>query len=181
MYGSDIEPVFFDIGFDFYNDRKKFKATFFGASVTEELDASPLGKLKGKVDIIWAAKLVHLFDREHQIEVSARLVALLKPQPGSMFVGSQNGLPDARELPLPSQVFQNASLGSTFFMGNANTIKEDWEELAKRTGTKWTVESTLLDLRTSGRHEDDGSEYKKRTGYNLQWTATLIEPAKAKM
>ena len=39
----------------------------------------------------------------------------------------------------------------------------------------WEVEAWLVDLRTLGLHRDDGSEYAKYTGYNLQWTATLLE------
>ena len=65
----------------------------------------------------------------------------------------------------------------TFFIGNVETIKEIWTEVGKRSGTKWNVDARLLDLRSIGLHEDDGSMYKKKTGYNLQWTATLIEPS----
>lgn len=58
-------------------------------------------------------------------------------------------------------------------MANAEALKEMWNEVAELTGTRWAVDSRLFDLRTIGLHKDDGSEYKRRTGYNLQWTAAL--------
>ena len=174
MYAFDIEPQFFDLGFQFYNDADRWKGEFFAANGLEELDASSLGQLKGKIDIIWSPKFLHLWDRPHQIEVAARMVSFLKPQPGSLFCGSQNGLPEAEEAPIAEGAF--AGQQKSFFLGNADTIKEIWNEVAARTGTEWNVESRLLDMRTLGMHKDDGSPYKKRTGYNLQWTATLLGP-----
>ena len=173
MYAFDIIPGYFDIGYDFYNDRERFKGKFLTADGLKPLDETPLGNLKGSIDIIWSPKFLHIWDRETQIAVAAKLVALLKPQPGSMFVGSQNGLPVAEEIPISGDL---PGLGKSFFTGNADSIKEMWTELAAQTGTKWNVEARLFDLRTIGLHEDDGSEYKRKTGYNLQWTATLLEP-----
>jgi len=173
MYGFDIEPGFFDIGFDFYGDRTRWAGDFFEADATKPFEQSKLGELKGQLDIIWCPKFLHLFDREHQIELAARLVELLRPVAGSMFVGSQNGLPESEELP-----FKNGSFGTTqkgIWMANADEIKAMWGEVAERTKTKWDVEARLLDLRTIGLHKDDGTFYKTKTGYNLQWTATLLE------
>lgn len=175
MYGFDIEKRFFDIGFDFYQDRDRWQGEFFAADGTKHLDSSRLGKLKGQVDVVWCPKYLHLYDREHQVQVACNLVQLLRRQAGSMFVGSQNGLPEPEEVPLNGQGFEGQQ--ETFFIGNSETLKEIWAEVARRTGTRWNVDARLLDLRTIGLHKDDGSLYKKKTGYNLQWTATLIEPS----
>ena len=176
MYGFDIEPRFFDIGFDFYNDRDRWKGSFFAANALQEFDSSSLGDLKGKIDIMWSPKFLHIWSRSRQVDVAARLVALLKPQPGSLFVGSQNGLPEPEELPMPMTNGSFEGQQDTIYMGNADSIKDMWDEVAERTSTKWNLESRLLDLRTIGMHRDDGSYYKKKTGYVLQWTATLLEP-----
>lgn len=45
MHGFDIEPGFFDIGYDFYRDRDSFKATFFTADVQGDFDGNPLRQL----------------------------------------------------------------------------------------------------------------------------------------
>lgn len=100
MYAFDIEPRFFDVGYDFYNDRDHFKATFMTVDGTKAIDETPLRDLKGKLDIIWCPKFLHLFNRAGQIETAARLIQLLKPQAGSMFVGSQNGFPEPNETPI---------------------------------------------------------------------------------
>ena len=174
MYGFDIESRFFDIGFDFYNDRDKFQGTFLAADASKDLAMTALAPLVGKVDVIWCPKFLHIFHREHQVEVAANLIQLLRPRAGSLFVGSQNGLPDPEELAIAGNAFVRQQ--ATAFMGNAETIREIWAEVAKRTGTKWDLQAQLLDLRTLGLHKDDGSVWAKKVGYNLQWTATLIEP-----
>lgn len=171
MYGFDIEDRFFELGYDFYGDLDRWRGDFFAADGTKPLGSSPLGKLKGEVDVVWCPKYLHLYDREHQVEVACNLVQLLRPRAGSMFVGSQNGLPEPEEVPLQGRTFNGQG---TFFMGNAETLKEIWAEVAARTGTKWDLDARLLDLRTVGLHTEDGSQYKRKTGYNLQWTATLI-------
>lgn len=125
----------------------------------------------GKLDVIWCPKLLHLWDRPTQIKTAAKLVALLKPQAGSIFAGSQNGHPMPQDIFVPERTFGTASL----WMGNAHTLKEDWAEVARLTGTEWDVQTRLLDLRTIGMHEDDGTLYRKLTGYNLQWTATMVK------
>lgn len=175
MYGFDVEEKFFPIGYDFYQDRETFRGTFFAADGWQDFSKSRLGELEGKMDIIWCPKFLHLFDRPHQIILASRLVALLKPQPGSMFVGSQNGYPGTLSVPIAPGTFVGQQ--DTFFMGDEEAIREMWEEVAGTTGTKWDLQARLLDMRTIGLHVDDGSDYKKRVGYNLQWTATLLEPA----
>ena len=166
MCGFDIASGFFDISYKFYNDKDRFKGRLFAADIFDDSPESPLNQLDGTLDIVWAPKFIHLFDKATQVEVAARLVKLLKPQPGSLFGASQNGLPEAEEVQLPG--------GRTAFLGNANTAKELWSQVEERTGTRWHFESRLLDLRTIGMHKEDGSEYKRKTGYNLQWTATML-------
>ncbi|EMC98103.1 hypothetical protein BAUCODRAFT_32104 [Baudoinia panamericana UAMH 10762] len=169
MFAFDIEPTFFDLGFDFYNDRDKWQGHFIDADGTKPIDETPLKDLKHAVDIVWCPKFLHLFDRQGQIDNATRLIEMLKPQPGSIFAGSQNGLPETQDV-----TYANSRMGTgyrTIWMANAKAVEEMWNEVARKTNTTWDVQARLLDLRTIGMHEDDGSEYKRKTGYNLQWTA----------
>lgn len=170
MYGFDIEPAFFDLSYELYRDKEHFEATFLTADARSDLADTPLQSLMGKVDIIWCPKLLHLWDRLTQIKTAASLVALLNPRADSIFAGSQNGHPTPQDVPIAARTHGTPTL----WMGNAETLKEDWAEVATLTGTQWNVEARLLDLRTIGMHQDDGTPYKKKTGYNLQWTATMI-------
>ncbi|KAI9713981.1 MAG: hypothetical protein M1820_000711 [Bogoriella megaspora] len=171
MYGFDIESRFFDISYDFYSDRDRFRGKLLEADVFKS--QSPLNNLEGQMDIVWCSKFMHLFNRETQIDVAVRLIKLLKPTPGSMFVGSQNGCEIDYEISLPNDGFHAQTRG--FWLGNKEGIEKLWKEVSELTGTRWEVEARLFDLRTVGMHKEDGSEYKKRTGYNLQWTCTRVD------
>lgn len=168
MYGFDLEEEFSDIGFDLFNDGQKWEGQFFQADAMKAFEETKLGTLVGKMDIVWCAKFVHLFDRAGQIDMMSRLVSLLKPQAGSMFVGSQNGFPGGKEVKIADgKRFANQT--DRFLLADAPEVREMWREVAERTGTDWEIEARLLDMSTIGLHEDDGSPYKKLTGYNLQW------------
>ncbi|KAF2231473.1 hypothetical protein EV356DRAFT_506853 [Viridothelium virens] len=177
MYGFDVEPRFFDLSFDFYNDRSSFQGKLLEADIFKS--QSPLKDLEGQMDIIWCAKFMHLFNRDTQIAVAARLIKLLKPAPGTMFVGSQNGFPVDYEVPLSTGGQYSRVKG--FWLGSKEGMEKLWKEVSDETGTKWEVDVRLLDLRTLGMHQDDGSEDKRRTGYNLQWTCTRVDGKHALM
>ncbi|KAF7192322.1 Methyltransferase adrK [Pseudocercospora fuligena] len=148
MYGFDIQSEFFDIGYDFYKDRNSFKAHFFPADVVKDFSESELASLAGQIDIICLGQ-------------------------ESMFLGSQNGYPGGHDILIRDGSQRILPQSDRIFLGDAEQIKEIWTEVGEKTNTKWKVESRLLDLRTIGLHDDDGSPYKKFTGYNLQWTATM--------
>ncbi|KAF2151566.1 hypothetical protein K461DRAFT_294469 [Myriangium duriaei CBS 260.36] len=171
MNAFDVETAFFDIGYDFFRDKQKFKARFVHVNFVDEKDQS-LDKFKGNIDIIWAAKFVHLFDHEHQIQAVIKLIRVLKPQAGSMFVGSQNGFPGSMDAPIgdPKPGFQ-----STIKLHDEDSIRALWKEVEARTGTRWDVEAKLIDMRTIGMHKDNGTEYTRRTGYNITYIAILQE------
>ncbi|GAB7349505.1 hypothetical protein MBLNU459_g0213t1 [Dothideomycetes sp. NU459] len=198
MYGVDIEPAWFPIAYDFYRDRDSFKGHFLhadilaAATVAHDDAGSPFAPLCGAVDILWAAKFLHLFSRTGQINAVERLMPLLK-RPGGIIVGSQNGLPEAADIPvvtelsaaLPGAAIAAAAAAAaaakgdeqqqkTIWLADPAAFRAMWDEVAARTGTKWHVDVGLLDLRTIGLHKDDGSLYKKRTGYTLQFTCTLL-------
>lgn len=172
MYGFDLEPEFFDIGYDFFRDQETFRGSFMKVDAGQDFSETPLTNLVGKMDVIWCAKFIHLYDYDDQIAMASKLVRLLKPQPGSMFVGSQNGFPGGRQMKL-SGAGSMGSKTSSIFMNDVDHLKQIWKEVSKRTGLDFDVEVTLLDLRTIGRHKDNGSEYHKIIGYNLQYLITI--------
>ncbi|KAI9683514.1 MAG: hypothetical protein M1822_006054 [Bathelium mastoideum] len=172
MYGFDIESRFFDISYDFYKDRETFQGKLLEADVFKT--QSPLKDLEGQLDIVWCAKFMHLFNRSTQIAIAVRLIKLLKPVPGSMFVGAQNGYVVDYEVPLPNGGLYSQAKG--YWLGSKEGLEKLWKEISEETGTKWEVDVRLIDLRTVGMYQDDGTEdSKRRTGYNLQWTCTRVD------
>ncbi|KAK4493743.1 hypothetical protein PRZ48_014928 [Zasmidium cellare] len=172
MYGFDFEPEFFNIGYDFFQDRATFRGSFLEVDATKDFSETELRDLSGKVDVIWCAKFIHLYDWDDQIEMASKLVRLLKPQPGSLFLGSQNGFPGGRSMSLKGSGMK-VSKSNMGFLNDVDHLKEIWEEVGKRTGLDFDVEVTLLDLRTIGWHKDSGSDYHKTIGYNLQYLITM--------
>ncbi|KXS99522.1 hypothetical protein AC578_4262 [Pseudocercospora eumusae] len=148
--GFDIQSGFFDIGFDFCKNCNTFKAHFFPTDVVKDFSESELASLRGQIDIICQQPIM-----------AAKSVSLLKPRPGAMFLGSQNGRPGVHDVLIKEGSQRMLPQSDSIFLGDTDQIKEIWAEVGENTGTKWEVESTLLDLRIIGLHDDDGSLYKK--------------------
>lgn len=156
IHGFDVEPSFIAASYNYYRDRSKFHAKLITADFFNDSDNAPLKQLEGKMDIIWAAKFVHLFDRQMQIEVLVQLVKYLKPKPGSMLCASHNGLPNAQEVNVTQPEGGSVLRTPTFLMGNKETSKEIWAEVERRSESKWDFACELIDLRTIGWHKEDG-------------------------
>lgn len=52
-----------------------------------------LTELRGRISVIHASFLFHLFNEEKQFELGKRLAVLLDPRPGSIIFGSHSGMP----------------------------------------------------------------------------------------
>ena len=90
--------------------------------------------LRGGVDVINMCQILHQFTREKQVEACECLVALGRAKYGTMIVGCQVGKAEAEAVE-----HQTANL----FMQSPPAWKEMWEEIMKKTGTKWRVECEL--------------------------------------
>jgi hypothetical protein len=67
LYGFDLEPGFFGLGYKlFRDDAKTFPATFVSGDLgmTDEGWAAGeiVGMVKGKVEVVWAGSLLHFWD-----------------------------------------------------------------------------------------------------------------------
>lgn len=89
------------------------------------------------MDVIWAAAFIHLFGLEKQIVVCMRIVEILRAEKGSVVFGRQVGGVKGRE------VREEANVGGVMMRHDPETFKEMWEEVGRRTGTKWRVEASL--------------------------------------
>lgn len=168
MYGFDVHKGLIDVGYDLFQDRDTFKGDLFRHDFLDKEDHA-LDHCRQKMDIILAAKFVHIWDHEHQIDRTIDLIKLLKPEPGVMFMGTQNGFPGTLDVPLtkPPPGFQ-----STFRLQDEESMRGLWKVVEERTGTKWELEVKLIDLRGIGMHKDDGTEFNRQIGYNIVYLAT---------
>ncbi|KAL1969667.1 hypothetical protein VTN77DRAFT_8220 [Rasamsonia byssochlamydoides] len=100
MYGIDIEPAFFQLGYELFHDADTLEASFLEADLIKPQFPLPsLEPIQGRIDVVSAQSLFHLFNLEGQKIVARHLVGLTKPGPGAMIAGRQIGAIQAREGP----------------------------------------------------------------------------------
>lgn len=90
-YATDLEPSFWDIGCELFNDSAAAKPYFFPgdifsdefATISQDEGApssnkpSSLNDLRGWVDYVWTGSFFHLFSLEQQIIVAKKLFSLV--------------------------------------------------------------------------------------------------------
>ena len=135
MYGIDIEPAFFDLGYELFRDKEKMHATFISADLTTSVLPS-VGLLEAKFDIISVQSFFHLFALEEQVSAATHLTRLTKPIPGSIIVGRQLGLMEARES-------QGLTPESTTFLHNPDSFTRFWQVVGAATSSKWKVHTEV--------------------------------------
>lgn len=137
LYGTDLRPEFWELGYDLYRDKDRLKASFLVGDVFDP--SSELGKLDGTVDVIHAGSFFHLFSYEQQIVVAKRIIKLLKPVEGSLLVGRQVGNLNPGAL--------QSSDGRILYRHNEESWAGFWRDVSERTGVKFEVESKLEDAK----------------------------------
>ena len=144
MYASDISAELWELGFELFRDRKKMGASakFLKADIFDQ--ASDLRQWDGRMDIIIACQLLHLFDWEKQLVAMKRIVGFSRP--GSVLIGYQRAQMRAREIVRP--------WGRMYFH-NSETFRQIWREVESATGSRWSVEVSLVDLSEWGMEEED--------------------------
>lgn len=138
LYGADIEPAFWDLGYELFKDRSTFRARFVEASLLEE-SPSLLETTKGPVDIVYLGSVLHLWDWDAQVVAAKNIISLTKV--GSEVFGAQLGCDEGVAIPTG---WKNNS--GTIFYHDGETFKELWKQAAKETGSEWTMETEIKDL-----------------------------------
>ncbi|KAL9095564.1 MAG: hypothetical protein Q9165_001996 [Trypethelium subeluteriae] len=124
LYGSDLRPDFIELGYELFLDKQTFGATFLPADIFDP--NSDLKQLDGTIDIIQTSSFFHLFDRDTQIRLAKRVVALLKPQKDSLIFGRQVGNVEGGAVPASSDP------GRLLFRHNVETFVCEREGYDKR-------------------------------------------------
>ncbi|EMC91143.1 hypothetical protein BAUCODRAFT_80619 [Baudoinia panamericana UAMH 10762] len=136
LHGCDLRPEFLELGYDLFLDRATCPAHFFPADIfhptTRALDA-----LAGRINIVNASSLFHLFPRPDQLRLATRLVALLAPRPGSMVLGRQVANLTAGHYP------DRTHDGGVVYRHNERSWQALWDEVGAATGTRWHAWSEL--------------------------------------
>ena len=109
-----------------FNDRSTMKANFFTADIFDS-ESSCAKTLRSKVDVQVSGDFLHLVDWNGQINAACAMVALSRPQPGSIIIGKQIGLAKGRP------VGTGWGNKDTMSFHNDRTFESMWKEIEKRT------------------------------------------------
>jgi SAM-dependent methyltransferase len=113
LYGLDIKPSFFDVGHALFHDRESFGATFLQADLFDEQEGAGLASLKGKIDIVWTASVIHLWGLERQVLALRVMLALLEGTEEPVLAGRLMGFSEAGEYVFESKGRRRFSIGTT--------------------------------------------------------------------
>ncbi|KAI1267976.1 hypothetical protein F5Y18DRAFT_377052 [Xylariaceae sp. FL1019] len=135
LYGTDIEPRFFDVGYDLFMDRESFQATFIVGDMLKQQQTGGFGSedvevLDGRMTFVHAHSFFHLFTWDDQVRAAMRIIRFLdEGRDDVMVFGQQVGTMSPR---------RNGKLGSDkVYLHNAETWQLLWDEVGERTGTRW--------------------------------------------
>ncbi|KAI0147361.1 hypothetical protein GGR57DRAFT_260661 [Xylariaceae sp. FL1272] len=137
LYGTDIEPRFFDVGYDLFRDRETFQATFIVGDLLKHQAGKKSGfgsedveVLDGRMTFVHAHSFFHLFTWDDQVRAAMRIIRFLDERRDDVMIfGQQVGTISPR---------LNGKLGSDkVYLHNADTWQLLWNEVGERTGTKW--------------------------------------------
>ena len=117
-----------------FRDKGKFDATFIEADILDQPTAPALQTLRGKIDILYVAQVLHQWEWDKQVEGAKRLVDLSRP--GTVVFGFQLGSVTPKVTLVPHQEHG-------YYRHDAGTWKKMWDQVGEETGTKWDAKATL--------------------------------------
>lgn len=129
------------MGYDLFCDKDKLHAKFVSGNLLAEPGTEERGEmdvLVGKMDIVFASSLLHLWDWDDMLLAATRLVAFTKSKAGSMVVGRQMGSLVAGSYTMPLE-----KVGRTVYRHNVESITKFWDQVGLRTESKWRVDAGL--------------------------------------
>ncbi|KAL5002626.1 hypothetical protein BDV10DRAFT_181346 [Aspergillus recurvatus] len=148
LYGLDMDKAFIDLGYQLFRDKDRLEATSTCGNLTKDDDSKALTQtLGGKIDIVFASSLLHLWNSETQLKATTRLVAGDYP-----LTGFNDGTQHRHKL---------------------ESLKGLWHDIGQVTHTEWKVDA-LLEIDDAVRQNMDASwgDLNMRV---IWWSATRIE------
>lgn len=130
LYGAELHAPFIDLSYDLFRDRG-LAATFMEADALVLSEDSPLSKLKGVVDFVHLGMVLHVFGLEKQRTLLENCVSLLRPERGSVILGTAVGAVEGTQAP------------TGFYLQSDETFRALWAEISERTGVKFDCRASL--------------------------------------
>ena len=100
VYGADIFPDYERLGQELFRDQDRFQDRFIAGDLFDDGPNNRLAETRGTWDIVSITMFLHIWDWDNQVTACKQILKLLKPQKGSMIIGSQAGLTEPKRLQL---------------------------------------------------------------------------------
>lgn len=152
LRGTDLQAGLMACGHDLFRDAELLplsigvqneNSAFLAADFLDESGGSPLVAWEGGVDIVHASMFLHCFELPTQILACKRIVALLKPRPGSLLVGRSGGVSlssgGPREEEARGSLGQIGGVKATNYLHDVESFRAMWDQVGRESGTKWEV------------------------------------------
>ncbi|KAJ5675453.1 hypothetical protein N7462_008350 [Penicillium macrosclerotiorum] len=142
LFGCDLEQVFIDLGYQLFRDKDTLDAKFVTGDLTEDDDQFHSGRLSqelaGKIDVIFASSLFHMWDYDTQLRVATRMAKFCTDKEGVMISGRQMGS-------LVGGHYNMAGMkdGAMHYRHDTKTMEDFWRKVGEATQTVWKLESGL--------------------------------------
>lgn len=123
LYGAELHAPFIDTSYELFRDHG-MAATLMEADVLNISGESPLAKLKGEVNFVHIGMVLHVFGRDDQRALVENCISLLKPEQGSMILGTAVGHVGGLQAP------------AGHFLQSDKTFKAMLADISERMGVK---------------------------------------------
>ncbi|PYH44042.1 class I SAM-dependent methyltransferase [Aspergillus saccharolyticus JOP 1030-1] len=183
LYGCDLEQIFISLGYQLFRDEDRFQATFAAGDLAtendQEFEAGEIAqKLRGRISVVFASSLFHMWNYQTQLRVATRLVRLCRDDQqqqqqqgkGTIIAGRQMGSILAGEHAMTGMVKDPTA---THYRHNVESIKGFWYDVGVATNTRWRVEAGLYMAEEieQNRHAPFADENLRM----LWWCATRVD------
>lgn len=156
LFGAELIAPFIDLSYELFRDQD-VGTHFISADALVSTDDSPLAQLRGKVDFVHLGMILHVFDLNKQLQLLLNSISLLKPEKGSLIVGTAVG--DIQGVQVPA--------GN--FMHSAETFRDLWDRIGSQTGLGFDCRVYLDNgLGESTSRQKHGSDRARRLVFEVE-------------
>ncbi|KIW97758.1 uncharacterized protein Z519_01342 [Cladophialophora bantiana CBS 173.52] len=153
IYGADLRPEFIDIGYALFRDEDRFPRAEHFVAPADVFDFSPDSELSrkcdGRVGILHATSVFHLFNWDEQVVMARRCLQLMTATHGRVLIcGCQVGNENPGEFP-------RRRGGGTRYRHNEASWKKMWDEIVRQEPTRDKVRAVEVEAVMLGRNIDD--------------------------